>query len=108
MTRFTRSLATRLRRLAAPQASTRRSLGPRPAVAEAWERLERALSADALPAPATRRRELAHEQLRLTVTLVGQQGDGAVARIRSIGRDEPDAEARRIALAVAASFRHGR
>ena len=106
MFRFSRSLATRLRRIARPQAQHPRSLGTRPASAEAWARLERALTATALPAPATRRRELAHEQLRLTITLVGQQGPSAVRRIRASGADEstPVGEALGIALAVAAAL----
>lgn len=108
MLRFSRTLATRLRRLAHPTGLTSRSLGTRPASAEAWARLERALTATAIPAPASRRRELAHEQVRLTVTIVGQQGAEAVARIRAAGAEGGMAgrEALRVALAVATALGH--
>ncbi|MCC6929724.1 MAG: hypothetical protein IT359_12100 [Gemmatimonadaceae bacterium] len=108
MLRLSRTLATRLRRLAHPLGHSSRSLGARPASAEAWARLERALNATAIPAPATRRRELAHEQLRLVVTLVGQQGAEAVSRIREAGRDggTTGAEALRVALFVATTLGH--
>jgi len=83
-----------------------RSLGTRPASAEAWARLERALSATAIPALATRRRELAHEQVRLTVTLVGQQGAAAVSRIQACGGEGGAAgrEALQVALFVAGTL----
>ncbi|HEX4933056.1 MAG TPA: hypothetical protein VFV33_07760 [Gemmatimonadaceae bacterium] len=108
MLRLSRSLATRLRRLAAPRGGLPRSSAPRPPSAEAWARLERALTATALPAPATRRRELAHEQVRLTVTLVGQQGTAAVSRIRATAHAGGLAgdEAREVALSVAAAMGH--
>ncbi len=70
MIRFTRSLATRLRRAAFP--------APRPLVAtaptDAWGRFLAALAVADAPPHVVRERELAEENLRLAVTLLGQHG----------------------------------
>jgi hypothetical protein len=113
MVPFTRFFATRLRRLAwrparATDARSAHSLGVRSASAEAWARLERALLAPSGPAAETRARELAQENVRLALTLIGQQGRGAVARILAACDGEPAeaSEAIRVALAVAGALGH--
>jgi len=76
MYRLSRSLVTRLRRAAFPAPR------PQPPVltADPWRRFERALIAPADPNHVTRRRELTEENLRLSITLVGQRGPAAFAR----------------------------
>lgn len=113
MVPFTRLFATRLRRLGwqparATDARSAYSLGVRSASAEAWARLERALLAPSASASETRERELAHENVRLAVTLIGQQGRGAVARILAACDGEPAeaSDAIRIVLAVAGALGH--
>lgn len=105
MVRFTRLLATRLRRSANHPT---RALGARPASAEAWARLEYACTAPLLSAAATHQRELMQENVRLSITLIGQQGRGAVARILAACNGEiPEASAAvRVALAVAEALGH--
>lgn len=105
MIRVTRSLATRLRRLAH---RPYRTLGARTPAAEAWMRLDRALSAPEHADAATRRRELAQENVRLAVTLLGQEGRGALLRLAAT-RDGAPHEAKgavRVVLAVAAALGH--
>jgi len=109
MNRLSRLLATRLRRLAGSGATTSGARSARRrAVTDAWARLQRALVAPEAHPLATRRRELANEDVRLVVTLVGQQGRTAVARILAACNGNPlDASgAATVALAVAASLGH--
>ena len=105
MTRITRMLATRLRRIALP---SRVAGTPRTSAAEAWTRLELAPTAPTLAPSATRRRELVQEGTRLSITLVGQQGRGALARILATcdGDVHQAGEAVRIAIAMAATLGH--
>ncbi len=105
MIRFTRTLATRLRRLALPPYL---ALGARTAAADAWTRLDRALAAPDGADRVTRHRELSQENVRLSVTLIGQQGRGALERIVTARDGTPGepAGAIHIALAVAESLGH--
>jgi hypothetical protein len=86
MIRFTRSLATRLRRAAFP--------APRPQVAaaptDAWGRFLAALVVAHAPAEVVRERELAEENLRLAVTLLGQHGRRALAHVLAACDGEVD------------------
>ncbi|MFP5355403.1 MAG: hypothetical protein ACLGIK_09660 [Gemmatimonadota bacterium] len=102
---YTRSLATRLRRLVHPP---HRTLGARTPAAEAWTRLGRALSAPERAAAATRQRELAQENMRLAVTLLGQEGRGALERLAAArdGAPHEATEAVRAVMAVAAALGH--
>lgn len=99
MLRFSRSLATRLRRAAFP--------APRPLVATAptdvWGRFQVALRVTDAPAAAIRERELAEENLRLAVTLLGQQGTRAYPHVLAAcdGELESASPAVRVALALA-------
>ncbi len=78
MLRFTRILATRLHRCAAP---ARRALGVGQGRGDAWSRLELAVTALTPSAEALRRRELSQENVRLAVTLIGQQGARVIDRV---------------------------
>lgn len=99
MIRFSRSLATRLRRAAFP--------APRPLVATApadvWGRFQAALEAPEARADIVRERELAEENLRLAVTLLGQQGARAMSRMLAVcdGEVESAGPALRVALSLA-------
>ncbi len=77
MYRLSRSLATRLRRAAFPAPRPQPPVVP----ADPWIRLERALTAPADPDHVTRQRELVEENLRISVTLLGQQGATVLARV---------------------------
>lgn len=77
MYRLSRSLATRLRRAAFPAPRPQ----PRVVPADPWIRFDRALTPPADPDHVTRQRELVEENLRLAITLVGQQGPAAIARV---------------------------
>jgi hypothetical protein len=104
MLRFSRLLATRLRRAAFP--------APRPPVhatsLDRWARLASALEATDERATVVRERELAQENLRLAITLIGQQGRAAFARVLAACNGEV-AEATlpvRVALEVARGLGH--
>jgi len=105
MTRITRMLATRLRRIASPPRST---TSARTSATDAWARLDEALTAPLPAAGAIRRRELVREGTRLSITLLGQQGRSAMARILAAcdGDVHEAHDAVRIALAVAATLGH--
>lgn len=105
MIRFTRTLATRLRHLTHPRG---RVSGTRTPAAEAWTRLARALATPERADGATRHRELAQENVRLAITLIGQQGRGALERVVATRDGAPhEAEgAVRVALAVAEALGH--
>ncbi|HMN08531.1 MAG TPA: hypothetical protein PKC83_07055 [Gemmatimonadaceae bacterium] len=99
MTRFPRKVATRLQRLAYPTVAARGALAAR---ADAGTRFARAFASPGRTHADTRRRELAQENLRLAVTLIGQQGIAALERaIAPRGAARRDTEAVRAALAVA-------
>ncbi len=101
MIRFSRLLATRLRRAAFP--------APRPLVAtaptDAWGRFQAALSVADAPTNVVRERELAEENLRLAVTLLGQQGIRALPHVLAAcdGEVESATLPVRVALALAES-----
>jgi hypothetical protein len=98
-------LATRLRRIASPPRAIVPSRTP---AAEAWARLEASLATTTHAPAAVRRCEWAQEGTRLSITLLGQQGRGALARIlATCDGDVHDAsDAVRIALALAATLGH--
>jgi hypothetical protein len=104
MIRFSRSLATRLRRAAFP--------APRPVAGtlplDPWARLSAALALTGEPAASVRETELAQENLRLAVTLIGQQGRVAFARVLAACDGEVGEAALpvRVALAVARGLGH--
>lgn len=105
MTRITRMLATRLRRIASP---SRLPHTARTAAAEAWGRLEASLTAPVVAPGDARRQEWVQEGTRLSITLIGQQGRGALARILAAcdGDVHQSNEAVRIALSLAVSLGH--
>lgn len=103
MIRFTRSLATRLRRAAFP--------APRPQVAtapaDAWGRFLAALIAADAPADVVRDRELAEENLRLAVTLLGQHGRRTLAYVLAACDGEVDTATQPVRIALDVAGRTG-
>jgi hypothetical protein len=105
MTRITRMLATRLRRIASPPRAT---MTARTSASEAWLRLDQALATTTLAPHDVRRREWIQEGTRLSITLIGQQGRGAIARVLAAcdGNISEAGDAVRIALSVGATLGH--
>ena len=99
MLRFTRILATRLHRSAAP---ARRALGVGQGRGDG-SRLELAVTALTPSAEALRRRELSQENVRLAVTLIGQQGARVIDRVMLACEGDLglDASAQRLLLTLA-------
>lgn len=77
MLRFSRLLATRLRRAAFPAPLPPGGAAP----LDAWGRFALALERADSNEASVRERELAEENLRLAITLIGQQGRTAFARV---------------------------
>ena len=100
MLRFTRILATRLHRCAAP---ARRAVGVGQERGDAWSRLDLAVTALTPSAEALRRRELSQENVRLAVTLIGQQGARVIDRVMLACEGDLglDASAQRLLLTLA-------
>lgn len=105
MIRFSRMLATRLRRLAFPATrplGASRPLGA-PGARDVWSRFQHALLTSDSSRDDVRRRELMEENLRLAITLLGQRRRVALARVLAAcdGELRDAGLAIRIALALA-------
>lgn len=103
MLRLSRKFAAHLRRAVYAAARPTPPNAPASAALDVWARFSRALGPNDTPEHSIRDRELAQEDLRLAVTLLGQRADAAVARVRAScdGDLSRASDAARIALALA-------
>ena len=97
MKRLSRVLAGRLQRLVTRSAVS----ADQSATADVWSRLDTLFCDDLASAGDVRRRELAQENARLAVTLIGQQGDRVVRRASSAGDCTGSADGSRFVLELA-------
>lgn len=86
MLKLTRYLATRLRRLAgqAPVSQSYVAYVPNGTDASAWDRLDAFISDREIDVCRQRERELAHENARFAITLIGHNGTRVAERVAEL------------------------